>query len=362
MAEDKKYIKRCFELALKGTGSVSSNPLVGCIIVKEGKIIAEGFHKKFGTPHAEADAINNATENPLEATLYCNLEPCCHTNKKTPPCADKIIESGIKRVVISNIDPNPFVAGKGVAHLRSFGIEVITGILEEEGKYLNRFFFKHITTGLPYVTLKIAQSIDGKITSEEGKQTWLTGKESAQFVHSQRAVYDAVLVGANTVNIDDPQLNVRLVEGRNPKRIVVDGRLTSSIDAKIFNDNEAGKTILFTEENSDAKKIELLENRGVKIFRLPAASGGRMPMAEILKKLGEENIISILVEGGSEIFTQFISESLFNELIILKAPVTLGKGINAFNGEFPRNLNKIEEEMLGNDKKEVYIHASSGLQ
>lgn len=361
-AEDKKYIKRCFELAAKGAGNVKANPMVGSVIVKNGKIIGEGWHEKFGGPHAEANALNNAVENTEGAVLYCNLEPCCHTNKKTPPCTIKIIESKIKRVVISNIDPNPFVAGKGAAQLRAAGIEVETGIMEDEGRYLNRFFFKYITTGLPYVTLKIAQSMDGKITEEKGKQTWLTGKESAEFVHSQRALYEAVLVGANTVNIDDPQLNVRLVTGRNPKRIIIDGRLASDINAKVFNDDLRGNTYLFTAENSAKDKIELFHSKGIKIFPMHSGSEGKFSMAEVIKLLGTEGISSLLIEGGSEIFTQFIKENLFDEIIILQAPVTLGKGINAFNGQFPPNLKKISQEMLGKDKKTVYLNTSSPLQ
>ena len=354
-AEDKKYIERCFELAGRGAGHASPNPLVGSVIVKNGRIIAEGWHEKYGGPHAEANAINHALEDTEGATLYCNLEPCCHTNKKTPPCTTKIIGSKIKRVVISNVDPNPFVAGKGIAQLRSFGIEVETGILEDEGRYLNRFFFKHITTGMPYVTLKIAQSLDGRIASEKGKQTWLTGKESAEFVHSQRAVYDAVLIGANTVNVDNPQLNVRMVKGRNPKRIIIDGNLNSSIDARIFNDELTENTILFTCGKSDAGKLTLLQNKGVTIFRLPGDVDNKISIQEILKILGSENVTSLFIEGGREIFTQFIKENLFDEMVILQAPVTLGKGISAFDVDFPSNLKEISSEMLGNDKKTVYL-------
>ena len=353
--EDINYIKRCLELAGNGAGNVSPNPLVGSVIVKNGKVIGEGWHEKYGGLHAEANAIKNAVEDPEGATLYCNLEPCCHTNKKTPPCTAKIIESKIKRVVISNTDPNPFVAGKGIALLKSFGIEVKTGLLEDEGKYLNRFFFKHITTGLPYVTLKIAQSEDGKITSEKGKQTWLTGKESAEFVHLQRTLFDAVLIGANTVNIDNPQLNVRMVKGRNPKRIILDGNLASSIDAKIFNDIQSENTILFTGEKSDKEKGIQLEGKGIKIIRLAGDLYNKIPLAEVLKVLGSEMIISVFVEGGREIFTRFIKENLFDELIILQAPVTLGRGISAFEADFPLNLKKISEEMLGNDKKGIFI-------
>ena len=174
---DKIYIRRCFQLALKSAGYVSPNPLVGCVIVKEGKVIAEGSHEKFGAPHAEINAINSASESVEGATLYCNLEPCCHVRKKTPPCVPELIKNKIKKVVISNTDPNPEVAGNGIEQLRRAGIEVEEGVLEEEGKYLNRFFFKYIRTGLPYVAMKIARSTDGFISAKEGTQTWITGKE-----------------------------------------------------------------------------------------------------------------------------------------------------------------------------------------
>lgn len=277
-------------------------------------------------------------------------------NKKTPPCAPKIIESRIKRVVISSIDPNPFVSGNGVELLRNNGIEVETGILDEEGNYLNRFFFKYIKTGLPYVTLKIAQSADGMITAEEGKQTWLTGSESARFVHHQRAVYDAVLVGANTVNVDNPQLNVRYAEGRNPKRIIIDGALRSNPDSKVFNDEYRENTILFTSQSADNAMLHLLHDKGVLIVRCNVNSEGKISFMEILKKLGEEKIASLFVEGGAQIFTQFIKENLFDELILLQSPLILGRGVKAFNAEFPLKLEKIEEIMLGADKKSVYFN------
>ena len=359
---DEKYIRRCFELALKGAGSASPNPIVGSVIVKEGMIISEGWHEKPGLPHAEANSIANAKESIEGATLYCNLEPCSHTNKKTPPCVPLIIESRIKRVVISNIDPNPLVSGKGVDLLRKNGIEVETGVFAEEGSYLNRFFFKHIKTGIPYVTLKIAQSEDGKITAGEGTQTWLTGKESALFVHSQRSVYDAVLVGASTVNIDNPQLNVRLIEGRNPKRIIVDGALSSRTDSKVFNDEDKGNTILFTSRTADSAKIEVLQNGGVSIVQCKVNENRKISFMDILKKLGEEKITSVFVEGGAQIFTQFIKENLFDELIILTAPKTLGEGLNALEAELPAKLIKIEENMLGVDKKTVYLNRASALK
>lgn len=321
------YIKRCFELAEKGKGTVSPNPLVGAVIVKNDKIISEGWHRFPGSDHAEADAIKNCKDDLSGATLYCNLEPCCHTNKRTPPCAPLIISSGIKKVVIANIDPNPAVAGKGVAMMREAGIEVITGILEEEGAELNKFFFHSVTTGKPYTILKIASSLDGYITESRGKQTWLTGEQSAVYVHSLRAEYDALLVGANTVLVDDPRLNVRHVEGRDPLKIVLDGNLTIQEDAFIIK-NSPEKLIVFTSDNADAEKTRRLSDLGVKVIKLPTSPAGILDLGKVLNELHKMNITSLMVEGGGNIFSQFINHDYFNELHLLYAPIILGRGLN----------------------------------
>jgi diaminohydroxyphosphoribosylaminopyrimidine deaminase / 5-amino-6-(5-phosphoribosylamino)uracil reductase len=357
--DDKHFIERCFKLALLGAGHVSPNPLVGAVIVKDGKIISEGWHEECGKAHAEADAITNAKENLTGATLYCNLEPCCHTNKKTPPCVPKIIESKIKRVVISNIDPNPFVAGKGIEQLRNASIEVTTGALSEEGKELNKFFFKYISKKLPYVTLKVAQSLDGKISEEEGKQTWLTEEESSRFVHSQRATYDAVLVGRGTVNIDNPQLNVRHVNGRNPVRIILDGNLISNIESNCFNNGEAKNTWLFVSKNIENERVDKFAEKGVRIFRFGADNKNVISIKTVLEKLASENISSVLVEGGQKIFSEFVRQNLFDELVILQAPQILGNGLPAFDGINRIPLNLFSVKKLGNDVKYVFKNKTS---
>jgi diaminohydroxyphosphoribosylaminopyrimidine deaminase/5-amino-6-(5-phosphoribosylamino)uracil reductase len=331
--------------------------MVGCVIVKDGKVIGEGRHAKFGGPHAEPNAMAGAEESLKDATLYCNLEPCSHTNKKTPPCAPRIIESGIKRVVISSIDPNPEVKGNGVKLMRESGIEVETGVLEDTGNYLNRFFFKHMSTGLPYVTLKIAQSSDGYITAKEGTQTWITGKESAEYVHSLRASYDAVLVGAGTVNIDNPKLNVRHVEGRNPVRVVIDGMLNSNQDADVFNDEDRNRTMLFCSNQLTNNQVSIFRDKGVKVQQLKTDADGRININDVLSILGKENIISVLVEGGADIFTRFVENNLFDEVIMLTSPLVLGGGIPALKCEFPPILRLFEESQLGNDLKKVFIRS-----
>jgi len=348
-----KYIKQCFEIAAKGKGFVSPNPLVGAVIVKNGKITGKGYHTSYGKPHAEVEAIKNAIEDVKGSTLYCNLEPCCHTKKQTPPCVPLIIQKGISKVVISNFDPNPAVSGEGVKQLREAGISVVTNILESEGKELNRFYFKYVTKLIPYVTIKAAQSLDGKISKDKNQQTWLTGKESKIFVHRQRAEYDAVLVGANTINIDNPQLDVREVEGRNPKRIIIDGKLTMSLDSLILFANDIENTWIITCESADQTKLKRLIEKGVTVFQL-SAENNKIRLIDILKKLGEEKITSLFVEGGSNIFSQFIDQKLFDELIILQAPLKLGKGVDGIPDSTLLKLNKIGDEQIGKDRKFTY--------
>jgi len=348
----KKYIKRCFELAVRGIGKVSPNPLVGSVILKDNQIIAEGWHTQFGKPHAEAEALKIAGENAAGATLFCNLEPCCHTNKKTPPCSQAIIRAGIKKVVISNVDPNPYVAGSGIKLMQESGIEVITGILEKAGNELNKFFFHSIKEKKPYVMLKIAQTIDGKISYSKNKQTWITGSQSKKYVHQLRNQYDAVLVGANTVNIDNPALTVRKVKGRNPAKIVIDGRLNVNPEAQLFNRSE--DTYLFCSKNTDKEKIKIFERKRVKIFPLDSEKETGLDLDKILKILGDEKITSIMVEGGAEIFSQFIDKKLFNELIILQGAKFFGKGLSTFNLSEQSSLKLSDFGQLENDLKIVY--------
>ncbi len=347
-----KYIRRCFELAKQGAGSVSPNPMVGSVIVKNGNIIGEGFHSKFGLPHAEPEAINNCKEDLEGSTLYCNLEPCSHTDKKTPPCVPLIITSGIKKVVISNIDPNPKVSGRGIQQLRSAGIEVVEGVLDEEGNYLNRFFFKYIKAHTPYVTLKIAQSIDNFISKSSDEQTWLTGKESKKYVHHLRSFYDAVLVGANTIKVDNPLLNVRLAEGRDPKIIILDGKLSLLENSSIVKN---GNALIVTSKLSDAKKKKRLTKLGIDILEFDTDADSIINIKDMLKKVGEMGTNSILVEGGAEIFSQFISEKLFDELIILTAPVILGTGLSGFRALPETKLKLHENFQIEGDQVSIYL-------
>jgi diaminohydroxyphosphoribosylaminopyrimidine deaminase/5-amino-6-(5-phosphoribosylamino)uracil reductase len=351
---DIKYIEQCFNIARKGRGHVSPNPLVGAILVKNGRIIGQGYHKKFGKAHAEVNAIKNVTESVTESTLYCNLEPCCHTKKQTPPCVPLIIQKKIKRVVISNLDPNKQVNGKGVRQLRKAGIKVDTGVLEEEGKVLNKFYFKYASEKLPYITLKIAQSSDEKISEAKNKQTWLTGKESIIYVHKLRSEYDAVLVGANTIKVDNPLLTVREVKGRNPMKIIIDGKLSIPLNSNILNNNDPDETWIFTSQKSNKRKQKQLENKGVKVFSVRTALDKKINIKSVLKILAKNKITSLLVEGGQKIFFQFFNQNLFDEFIVLQSPKILGRGLPGIKLTDLKRLRLVEMNRLGEDIKFVY--------
>ncbi|MBT8380116.1 MAG: bifunctional diaminohydroxyphosphoribosylaminopyrimidine deaminase/5-amino-6-(5-phosphoribosylamino)uracil reductase RibD [Ignavibacteria bacterium] len=351
---DKKYLKRCFILAKKGAGKVSPNPLVGAVIVKSGIVIGEGWHNKYGDSHAEVNAITNAKVNISGATLYCNLEPCCHSKKQTPPCVPLLIENKISRVVISNIDPNKEVNGRGIRQLKNAGIQVSTGISEQEGQELNKYYFKYVSKKIPYISIKIAQSIDGKISESKNKQTWLTGEKSVKYVHKLRSVYDAVLVGANTIKTDDPQLTVRKVKGRNPIRIIIDGKLSISLKSKVIETDDTQNTWIFTSKSSNKRKVKSLTENGVKVFQLKSNENNSLSLKKILNILTKEKITSLLVEGGADIFTQFIQKELFDELIVLQSPNILGRGIYSQNIQKLKKLELLSTSKLGEDIKLVY--------
>ncbi len=329
---DETYIQLTLEIAKRGSGYVSPNPMVGCVITKNNKIIGAGYHQKYGENHAEVNAINSAVESLEGSTLYVNLEPCSHYGH-TPPCVDKIIESKIKRVVIGTLDVNPLVSGNGVRKLKKAGIDVKVGVLEKECTELNKFFFKYITKKIPYVTLKIAQTLDGKIADQSNYSQWITSSDSRKFVHSLRAQYDAVLIGRRTAEIDNPLLTVRLTEGRNPWRVVLDTELKLKTDLRLFKQNADGKTILVTSKASISKqnKIKKLSELGVRIIFVKQNGSGKLNLRSLLKVLSTMEITSVLVEGGSEIFSSFMKQNLFDDIFLFISPKLLGAGISAFN-------------------------------
>lgn len=335
------FILRSLELALKGAGYVSPNPLVGCVIVKNGKIIAEGYHKKFGESHAEVNAINSAKAKGINlkgSALYVNLEPCSHLGK-TPPCTDEIIKNKISEVVIGTKDPNPLVAGKGIKKLKSKGIKITVGVLENKCLETNKFYFKYIKSRLPYVTLKAAQTLDGKIADISGKSKWISSKESRKLVHKLRSVYDAVLVGKNTVELDNPELTVRHVKGRNPYRIIIDTDLALNLNNKLFSDKYTSKTIIIASKQPDEFLSRILEQRNIKVVNAKT-NNGLIDLKDALKKIALLGIASILVEGGAFTFTEFLKQKSADELLLFTSPKIMGKGISTFKADYKFDYSK----------------------
>lgn len=320
----KKFMKECLRLAEKGRGSVSPNPLVGAVLVKGGRIVGRGFHAQFGGPHAEVECLRSFHGDPHSATLYVNLEPCAHYGK-TPPCTDLIIRSGIRRVVIGMKDPNPLVAGRGIRKLRSAGVRVVTGILEPEARDLNRAFVTNMTKKRPFVHMKIAQTLDGKIAFGDHSPTQITGREARSLVHKWRSEHDAVLVGAGTILADDPQLTVRMVKGRNPSVVLLDGKLSVNPASRIFNAKGGRQVIVLTTRKGQRrhpKKYKKLELAGAQMYVVKSKTSS-IELMKILGRLYKSHIGSILVEGGSEVFTQFLNEGVVDRLSLMIAPKLL---------------------------------------
>jgi len=316
---DERYIRFALELAHRGEGYTNPNPIVGAVVVKDGEVIGQGWHRRFGGPHAEVFALEEAGEDAAGATIYVTLEPCSHYGK-TPPCTDRIIEAGISRVVVACRDPNPLVNGKGIEKLREAGIEVAEGVLEEEAVRANEIFFKFIRTRLPFVQLKLAESLDGRIATRTGDSKWVAGEEARTEVHRLRRRFAAVLVGANTVINDDPLLTVRHVEGPNPVRVVLDGRGRIPADARMF--SEEGRTIVATAAMSEGKEEDLRE-LGVEVWRLPG-DDTRVDLWELLVRIGKEDLDSLLVEGGGETAAAFLEAGFVDKVSLFIAPIIIG--------------------------------------
>lgn len=320
----------CLSLAGKGAGYVSPNPMVGALVVKDGKQVGSGYHRKFGGPHAEVFAIGQAGKAARGATLIVNLEPCSY-HGKTPPCTDLIIRSGIRRVVVGMKDPNPRVNGKGIRALREAGIDVRSGVLESECRKLNEVFSKFITTGLPFVTLKIAQTLDGRIADAKGRSRWISNLHSRTIVHALRARYDAVVVGASTIRRDNPRLTVRLVKGRNPWRVVLDGNFSAPLTANVFMDSERKHTLIFVNGNVAREKkgsLSRLGKLGVTVEAMPGKKG-LLDLKKILKVLVSRGISSVLVEGGAFTYAEFLRSNLADKIVVFVAPKILGAGLSA---------------------------------
>ncbi|MEO1816184.1 MAG: bifunctional diaminohydroxyphosphoribosylaminopyrimidine deaminase/5-amino-6-(5-phosphoribosylamino)uracil reductase RibD [Acetobacterium sp.] len=309
------------DLAKKGRGQVNPNPLVGAVIVKDDVIIGSGYHEKYGGLHAERQALAACTQSAAGATLYVNLEPCCH-HGKTPPCTEAIIENKISRVVIGSVDPNPQVSGKGIEILKQQGIKVITGVREEACQELNNVFFHYIKTKTPYVLMKYAMTLDGKIATHTGKSKWITGEEARQAVQQTRSEVTGIMVGVNTILQDDPQLTCRIEGGKNPSRIICDTHLRTPLTAQVVATARKIPTYLAT-CSRDQNKIKRFEIMGCKILTVPPA-GDHLDLRELMTQLGQEGIDSILLEGGGTLNFSALKSGIVNQLQVYLAPKIFG--------------------------------------
>jgi len=320
---EETYMEKALELAKKGLGKTNPNPMVGALIVKDGAIIAEGFHEALGRPHAEADALEKAGSKAAGSTMYVTLEPCVH-HGKTPPCADAIIKSGIERVVIGSIDPNPLVGGKGVEKLKNAGIKVKTGVLDEKNRALNKIFFHFMQEKRPYVVMKTAMSADGKTATKTFDSRWITNESSRYFVHELRSRLRAVMVGANTVIQDDPLLTTRHKEDcRQPVRIIIDARGEISSEAKVLRTTPSAATWIVTTKKAPKEKLHAFEKRGARVIVADETKKG-IDFRALMKRLAEDDIDSILVEGGSLLNASLIEAGLVDRLHLFIAPKIIG--------------------------------------
>ncbi len=323
-SEDEKYMQRALDLAARAQGRTSPNPMVGAVVVKDNQMVGEGYHMKAGTPHAEVHALQAAGEAAQGATLYVNLEPCSHYGR-TPPCADAIVQAGVKRVVVAGLDPNPRVSGRGLRILQDAGIEILTGVLEQEARKLNLAFLKYIQTKTPLVSLKVAMTLDGKIATSTGDSRWISGEASRKYVHQLRNIYDAIMVGIGTVLKDNPMLNTRLEEEdiRDPVRVIIDSKLDLPRSSNIVETARQQKTIVFCDQQADDTRQEFLEDAGCMVIRL-AGENDKLPLEEVLRVLGEMGIMSLLVEGGGEINGYLIERGLIDKVYWFIAPKIIG--------------------------------------
>ncbi len=321
-------MRRALRLAAKGRGRVSPNPLVGAIVVKDGEIAGEGYHEVYGGPHAEVNALRQAAERARGATVVVTLEPCCH-HGKTPPCTNALISHGVRRVVIGTLDPNPQVNGKGVEELQRAGIEVRVGVLEKACREINRGYFKWIETGLPWVTAKLAITLDGKIATKTGDSKWITAKQARRWAHRLRAEHDAVLVGSETLRQDDPQLTVRHVRGPNPWRIVTDTRLAHVAGSRVAElGAKDGKTIVAAGKDvPDERMIDAL-HQGLRVWNLETDLEGRVDPLDLLMRAGADGLTSVLLEGGGEFVSSFVKRGLVDRFVLFVAPRFFGEGIS----------------------------------
>lgn len=333
-----KMMRRALTLARKGIGKTSPNPAVGCVIVKDGEVVGEGWHKKAGTPHAEVHALAMAGARATNADVYVTLEPCAHFGK-TPPCADALIAARVGRVYSGMVDPNPRVSGKGMEKLRAAGIEVTAGILEDACRTVNEPFIKHVTTGLPFVILKCALTLDGKSATAEGDARWITNESSRRYVHKLRSQVDAIMVGVGTVIADDPLLTARIPGGRDPLRVVVDSRLRIPPHARMLH-QESGAATLVATVSDDAAGIAGIRAKGADVL-ICKEKRGKVDLHDLMARLGAMHIQSVLLEGGSTLAGEALGQGLIDKVMLFYAPKLVGgDGPGLFAG---RGVGRMED-------------------
>ena len=359
MQKKEEYMRRALELARKGEGHTSPNPMVGCVVVKDGRIISEGYHEKYGEFHAERNALTRCTEDTAGADLYVTLEPCCHQGK-TPPCTDIIIEKKIARVFVGSMDSNPLVPGKGVQILRDHGIYVETGILDAECRKLNEVFYHYIATKTPFVVMKYAMTLDGKIACATGDSKWVTGEIARTQVHRMRGRYRGIMVGIGTVLADDPMLNCRVEGGVDPVRIICDSNLRIPTESQIVKTASDIETIVACsqealESERKQEKIRRLKEAGIQIIGTEGAHG--VNLVELMKKLGGQNIDSILLEGGGTLNASALEDGIVNKVYAYIAGKLIGgmdarspvEGMGIDRMADAITLQNVEIEKLGDD-------------
>jgi diaminohydroxyphosphoribosylaminopyrimidine deaminase/5-amino-6-(5-phosphoribosylamino)uracil reductase len=358
---DDVWMRRALDLAERGAGLVSPNPLVGAVVVHDGEVVGEGWHRGPGTPHAEPLALDQAGDLARGATLYVTLEPCVHQGR-TAPCAPRVMASGVERVVVASIDPNPIVDGRGIGELRAAGIDVEVGTLVQEAERQNSGFLKHVRTGLPHVTLKMAASLDGKVAARDGSSRWITGEPAREDVHRMRAGAGAIVVGAGTVLTDDPSLTVRHPEfpDRTPLRVVVDGLGTVPETAKLFT-HDAARTLVVTSEAAPEERLDAWRDSGAEVLVLAGAEPGGVALDRLMAELGKREIQQVLVEGGPTLGWKLVRAGLVDRVVLYLAPilvggrdapsVLMGEGIESIAE--PYRVEIVEVARVGDDMKVV---------
>lgn len=358
--KEEQYMRLVLSLAKRGLGTTFPNPMVGAVLVKGQRIVGKGYHKKAGTAHAEIAALDDAQGEARGATLYINLEPCSHYGK-TPPCTDALIKAGVRQVVVSMLDPNPAVNGKGVETLKKAGMEVRVGLLEEEAKRLNEAFITYMEKQRPFMTLKAAVSLDGKIATKTCDSKWISNEESRRYVNQMRAVADGIMVGINTVILDNPLLVPKVLRPKKqPVRIVLDSKLRIPLSCDIVKTAEKYRTWVFTAGDSRADKEMKLKSLGLDVIRVPSEDGGRVSLKHVCTELYRRELVHVLVEGGGEINSALLRERLIDKIMLFYGPIIIGgKGaLNLVGGkgvDFLKDAHRIDIATVKRFREDIYV-------